>query len=80
MMMVFTVSNDDSVMVMIAQICELLCVCVVQWTANGKKGSPKKKKVASKKVARRSSTVASSDSEKGSASEPEEGMLSLCSD
>ncbi|XP_076441591.1 RNA polymerase-associated protein RTF1 homolog [Babylonia areolata] len=46
------------------------------WTANGKKGSPKKKKVVSKKVARRSSTVASSDNEKASASEPEEGEVS----
>ena len=46
----------------------------VQWTANGKKGSAKKKKITPKKVARRSSTVASSDSEKASASEPEEGI------
>ncbi|KAL8583836.1 hypothetical protein ACOMHN_040305 [Nucella lapillus] len=46
------------------------------WTANGKKGLAKKKKVISKKTARRSSTVASSDSEKASASEPEEGEVS----
>ncbi|KAK7505509.1 hypothetical protein BaRGS_00003254 [Batillaria attramentaria] len=46
------------------------------WTANGKKGSAKKKKVTPKKVGRRSSAVASSDSEKASASEPEEGEVS----
>lgn len=44
-----------------------------QWTANGKKGSAKKKKMTPKKMTRRSSTVASSDSEKASGSEPEEG-------
>ena len=61
----------------------VFCLCVTwrfssftfcwQWTANGKKGSAKKRKVTPKKMTRRSSTVASSDSEKASGSEPEEG-------